>query len=708
MDFRPSRRHRNRNVSGIAAGAGPETRLDRSDISWGVQVPTIGSGQTVLFEAAETAADEGEARKARRAPARSLGAIAYALILGAFWIGAAAAFLWGYFGPKALIGLAPPLLILAGFAALMPPLLMVVGAWALARGQAMAAATEDLIQAADRLLVADETASRAAARLGRAVRRELDGLNAGLDGAFTRLRALEAVLENQISALDEASARADVRAEAAAARLAGERERLDALAGSLTDAAARASELVAGRTAQLKANVESAESALKAAGVTLEGQVANFRAAADAAAEAPHAVALELDRQSKRIEQVSDATVARAEFVLGRQERHRSAMLELVQRLKDDGAAFENAIGEQRAVVEIAIAAVSAQAQTFEQLFADADRRLELLTANGAARTTQLAASVGREVERLKELSENASAALSRVVDTLREATLSAQTLLGETAADAKANAKSLVGDAMAECDKLLRTAGQLSSESKQIKETLNAAVGEMQNHLLSLPSVAKQEAQRVRELVRLETDEILDLSAHTLSTIHARSASRTATRAPASAEAPSEQPESEGLLGLARRLTQRSKRKDDAKSWDMSTLLAAAETSEGKPRAFNPDTAAALGALQVVLADLAIDLDAMAADAGEEEWRRYLAGDRSIFARRLVQAIDASAVDRITMLYRENPKFRDAANIYLAEFESLLALARDGDGGLLASTILSADTGKIYLALAYALGRLS
>jgi hypothetical protein len=172
------------------------------------------------------------------------------------------------------------------------------------------------------------------------------------------------------------------------------------------------------------------------------------------------------------------------------------------------------------------------------------------------------------------------------------------------------------------------------------------------------------------------------------------------------------EESDSDGLRGLARRLTQRSKRKPgegEPKNWQMSTLLAAAETGDAR-KDLKPAVAAALGALQAALSDMAVDLDAIAADGDplEEEWRRYLAGDRGVFARKLAASIDGEAVNRIATLYRENARFRDSANAYMEEFEALLARAREGDGGgLLASSILSADTGKIYLAVAYALGRL-
>lgn len=669
-------------------------------------------GSPVLLQPAENLGEErySSERRPRRSQPSHLP-VALAGILGAFWLGAAGAYAWGYFGPGGLAALTVQQFALLGFATVVPPALMMMTAWAFVRGQAMSQSAEALAEVTERLFTADETSSRTAARLGRAVRRELDALNAGLDGAFTRLRALESTLENQIAAIDEVGARIDVRADAVTARLTQERERIEATAGTLADAAARASEVVAGRTAQLKATMESAEGTLKGAGTSLDSHAANFRAAAEAAAEAPHAAAVEIDRQAKRIEAVSDAAMARAEFVLGRHERHRGAMNELLQRLKDEGQTFEAALGGEREAMEKAIAALSAQAEEFEQLSSEAQRGIEQMMANANARATQQTASFAREAERLKEISDAAAASLSRVVESLHDAGAGAQALIGETASEAKTNAKALVGEAMAECQRLMQASGNLASEANEIKQTLAKAVEEVERHLLTLPGVAQQEAARVRDMVRSETDEILDLSARTLSTIHARTAQRNAPRAQGPAAA-GEDVDNDGLLGLARKLTHRPRRKEsgEGKNWEMSQLLAAAESDE-KGRDLRPAAAAALGALQAALADLAIDLDAIADDEGPgaEDWRRYLSGDRSVFARRLAQVIDSDAVNRIATLYRENARFRDAANTYLGDFETMLSRAHEGDGGgLLASSLLSADTGKIYLAIAYALGRLS
>jgi len=673
---------------------------------------TIGSSQPVVLQTAEPVG-EAEARHAQRPePKFGVAAIVFAGVLSAFWAGAAAAYLWGYFGPKGLSGLDVQELAIFTAATFIPPLLFMASAWALARAQQMGLAATALADATDRLFSADETASRTAARLGRAVRRELDALNAGLDGAFSRLRALESVLENQIAALDEAGARAEVRGEAVASRLTAERERIEAVAGTLSESAARAAETIAGRTAQLKASIESAEGTLKNAGTTLDTQAASFRAAAGAAADAPHAAAVELDRQAKRIESVADAAMARAEFVLGRQERHRGAMNELMQRLKDESASFEMALSKERSSIEQAIQALGGEAQKFEHVTGDAERHLELIMSNASARASQLTANFMREADKLKEASDSANTTLANMINALQEANAGAQTLIGETASEAKVNARALVGEAMAECERLLRTSGELSAEAASIRTSLAKAVEEVQQHLLTLPGVAQQEARRVREMVRAETEEILDLSARTLSTIHARSAPRSIQRKPAEPVVP-EQPEPESLLGMAKRLTQRPRKKTaegsgDPKAWEMRTLLAAVENGDEKD--LKPSSAAALGALEMALADLAVDLSSISTDAvpGEDEWRRYLAGDRSVFARRLAEAIDDDTVNRVATLYREDAKFRDAANAYLMEFETLLTRAKDGDGGgLLTSTMLSADTGKIYLAVAYALGRL-
>jgi hypothetical protein len=465
--------------------------------------------------------------------------------------------------------------------------------------------------------------------------------------------------------------------------------------------------------------MESAEGTLKMATQSLDVQAAGFRAAVTLAAEAPLEAAKTLEEQASRIAEISDSAIGRAEFVLARHEKHRAQMGELVQKLKEESQTFESMLAQQRAHMEQAIQALGTETQNFAAVTGDAERHLDTMMSNAVNHATQLTGTFMREAERLKEMSESANAVLAGLSAAMRDAGTGAQTLIGESAEQAKQDARLLVGEAMAECERLLRASGEMSAEASKIRNMLSETTKDMERHLARLPGMAEEEARRVRQLITTETDQLLSLSARTMSTLHARSTGKlTPPDLGGPMKPPAPEPEPEGLKGLARKLTARrsaSPRPTETK-WEMKTLLAAAEENDeirpiqsGKSDKMGLNTAATLGALELALADMAIDLSALdAAEPGDEDWKRYLAGDRAVFARRLADAIDESAVDRVTTLYRDDKRFHDAADAYLAEFENLLNRAREGDGGgLLTTTLLSADTGKVYLAIAYALGRL-
>ena len=509
----------------------------------------------------------------------------------------------------------PQLLAFAATVILLPPLLFIAAAFALARALTLSDTARQLAAVSNRLTEADEGAVQNAQRLGRAVRRELDALSAGLDGAFGRFRALETALEERVAQLEDAGARAGVRADTIAQRLHSEREGIEDLATRLDEAAARAAEILAGRTAQLKTIIEDAGGELKAAGQTLDAQVAQFRNAAENAARAPQAAAIELDRQAKEIANAGEAAAARAEFVLARQERQRVAMAELLARLKEEAEAFDGVMQTQRNGVEMAANVLTGEAQRLDEIaaaglrrfdaamihagavFADQAQRLDEITESGlrrldetmaqaAARSAQLAAGFGNDANRVKEVSDGAASGIARLVESLREAATSAHALFADSTESAKRRSIEFVGEAMAQCDSLLRAAASVAEEAEKARATLSRAAEDAERHIVALPGVAQQEAQRVRETVRAETELMLDISARAITTLQARSSRRRPPEQPvAQAEAESA-PEStgEGLRGLARRITAPKRRIEERATdrprgtYELSAVLAAAD----------------------------------------------------------------------------------------------------------------------------------
>lgn len=94
--------------------------------------------------------------------------------------------------------------------------------------------------------------------------------------------------------------------------------------------------------------------------------------------------------------------------------------------------------------------------------------------------------------------------------------------------------------------------------------------------------------------------------------------------------------------------------------------------------------------------------------EVSDTAWAAYLKGDRGVFTRRAVRLLDTGEAREILRAYDEDGEFRAQVSRYIHDFEALLrTVLADANGSVLAVTLLSSDTGKLYVALAQAIERL-
>jgi len=120
-------------------------------------------------------------------------------------------------------------------------------------------------------------------------------------------------------------------------------------------------------------------------------------------------------------------------------------------------------------------------------------------------------------------------------------------------------------------------------------------------------------------------------------------------------------------------------------------------------------DFARRLALLTESLNSTAIDVDKiLSAEVSDTAWSAYLRGDRGVFTRRAVRLIDNGEAKDIAAAYENDPEFFELVNRYIHDFESMLrTVLSTRDGGVMGVTLLSSETGKLYVALAQAIERL-
>jgi hypothetical protein len=105
-------------------------------------------------------------------------------------------------------------------------------------------------------------------------------------------------------------------------------------------------------------------------------------------------------------------------------------------------------------------------------------------------------------------------------------------------------------------------------------------------------------------------------------------------------------------------------------------------------------------------LNDIASAIDQNAAG---NVWQRFRNGERDVFNRQLYTPQGQTTFDEIAGRYKRDVAFRSTVERYIGDFERLLSDAEHkGQNSDVIHNYLTSETGRVYLMLAHASGRLS
>jgi hypothetical protein len=359
---------------------------------------------------------------------------------------------------------------------------------------------------------------------------------------------------------------------------------------------------------------------------------------------------------------------------------------ELMTSLETGGKSAQTLISQ----AEILLTALDASARELDEtLPASHKRMVEAITASQAA-----AAKLTPEID---SLDTKTAATLERIrlAETLiKEQKDSLQAIVDNTESklDISRRAALALAETIEAVDGKARTIAdttgpRLVEALVQIKDTANLAADHTKNALDNIvPISADHLAQKSREaLHNAITEEVEERIASIAKSADA------ATQA-------------------AQKATDRLMRQMITITETTSTLEARiAEAKDDAERADNGNFARRVALIVESLNSTAIDVTkVMSNEVTDTAWAAYLRGDRGVFTRRAVKLLENSESREIVRHYENEPEFREHVNRYIHDFESMLRhVLSSRDGSALGVTMLSSDTGKLYVALAQAIDRL-
>lgn len=352
-----------------------------------------------------------------------------------------------------------------------------------------------------------------------------------------------------------------------------------------------------------------------------------------------------------------------------------------------DGGDSANTLVER---VESLMTALDAAAHEMDTTLPAALVRLEARANEGMAVVTAATPIVS-------QLTDAATAALDRLTETddmlarQREAMASLSSMSDAQLADSRQTADDLaasISSAISDAEQLTQNAAPKLVEALiRVREIASQASDQART---ALGEVIPQSAEALAQLSKDALTEALTSQVETQMVQIART--------------------TEKAVGAAQKATDRLMRQMLTISETSAALEARiVEAKDQVERSDQVNFARRVALLIESLNSTAIDVNKILSnEVTDTAWASYLRGDRGIFTRRAVKLLNSGEVREIARHYEEDVEFREQVNRYVHDFEAMLRnVLATRDGSPLSVTLLSSDTGKLYVALAQAIERL-
>lgn len=436
-----------------------------------------------------------------------------------------------------------------------------------------------------------------------------------------------------------------------------------------------------------------------------------------------------LSSQSELLKSVSENLLAQINSVTNRFESQGQSIMVAANALESANYKIDSTLQSRHEQLGETLEQLTGKAEEMSRLMYGASSSLEGSLTQAEQRARELTKELTRgaearsrsaiaEIERMKIAAnveadrafDELTARFSRVSRQVTEQLAQLQTQFNATSAEVREHAQRAATELATEQARLRKQIDALPHTTREGSDVVRKALSDQVRALEELTNITAREAAR-RDVVPPSEP----IPGGTLTPIappqDARSRSLSSLTSTLASELGARQRKGGQAGGTYSDESDPEGSGDSRENWSLGDLLArASRDDESSPRLHHqPPPPPSPPTPQRPAID--VDLLARALDQATASaiWSRFRAGQRGIMVRSIYSTEGRTAFDEVSRRYGSDPAFRDMVDRFLDEFEQSLrdTEQQGGSARLLASQLVS-ETGRVYLLLAHASGRLS